>query len=531
MPMDSNVPTVVTVLGLGLSIDYGLLYVSRFRQERVVRGSAIAAAHASAHPATHTVVFSGVVVASSLAALFIFDSPLYRAMAAGGIAVTLVSLLTSVTLTPALLRILGSKMRVRGTALHRRRRMPLLSLARGVARHPWIVLVLVTGALAVAATPALDITLRDSRAKGLPDSFSSRHVAETLQERFDGGDTIPIIVLSRGSLEELNTYTEALRLRTDVRAVTSPVKLPNGFWSLVVTPTDTGTGAAAQGVVRAIRADPLVFDMIVAGPAAITTDFMDMMKSKASLVFAAIAFSTFVLLAFMSGSVVIPLKALLMNILSLTASFGVIVLVFQEGRLHDFTGVEAVGSIEPWIPMLIFVFTFALSMDYEVFLISAIKEMRDRGMPNGEAIAHGVHRSGKLVTSAALLMILVFMGFAMGESVQIKELGAAMGLAVFIDATLVRCLLLPASMALLGEANWWAPRRRKGAAMGTKPQPVAPPFSRSVPRFSHLRTNEQFRLVAPETVLPRRRYPAIPSISQNLTSATPEFLNGHPGQG
>lgn len=459
MSLDSNVPTVVSVMGLGLSIDYGLLYVARFRHESATHLNAYDAAHAAARSATHTVAFSSAVVGASMAAILTVNSPFYRAIAVGGVSAVSVALLANITLTPALISIFSKRVRGRTRGQHvRPARGAILVLARGVARRPMPVFLVVVMLLTVCAAPVIGAQLYHSGPKGLPKSFETRQVYDTIAGRFDGAERTPVVVLSRASSQEMKTYAAALRQRRDVSEVSEPIRLTDDTQVLTLLTRDSGVGEVAQGVVRSVRDDRLRFRTMVGGEAAANVDLKDAIKSSAPLALGLIAIASLVLLFAMSRSVVVPLKALAMSVLSLTASFGVLVLVFQEGYLSRFLGFEKIGSIEPWIPMLVFVLTFALSMDYEIFLISAIKEMRDKGMRNNEAVAEGLNRSGRLVTSAALLMIIVFAGFVTSTGVAVKELGVTMAVAVAIDATLVRCLLVPATMAMLGEGNWWAPR-------------------------------------------------------------------------
>jgi RND superfamily putative drug exporter len=194
----------------------------------------------------------------------------------------------------------------------------------------------------------------------------------------------------------------------------------------------------------------------------VLVDLGDEVAARAPLALLFVAVGTALLLWLMTGSVLIPLKALVMNVLSLGATFGVLVLVFQDGFGDDLLGFTATGAIETWLPVITFAFAFGLSMDYEVFLLSRIKEAHDSGMPNADAVAAGLQRSGKIITSAALLILVVFLAFVSGELVSIKEIGLAMSVAVVVDATIVRCLLVPATMDLLGEWNWWSPAWLRG---------------------------------------------------------------------
>jgi len=247
-----------------------------------------------------------------------------------------------------------------------------------------------------------------------------------------------------------------------------------------ITPRGKNQGHQAQDLVRALRADRPGFETWVTGPAAILVDFKALVLDGLPWALAILVGGTFVLLFLMTGSVLVPAKALVMNTLSLGATFGVLVWVFQDGHLSGLLDFTPTGALETWVPVIVFAFAFGLSMDYEVFLLSRVKELYDSGMSNDEAVAVGLQRSGRIITSAALLVLIVFLGFTTGKLLGIKQMGLALATAVAVDATLVRCLLVPATMTLLGDKNWWAPawlRRvhdRIGLREHVEPPPVQP---------------------------------------------------------
>jgi len=228
--------------------------------------------------------------------------------------------------------------------------------------------------------------------------------------------------------------------------------------------------------VRVLRGHRPHFTTYVTGSAASLADFKAEIASRIPYAAAWIALATFALLFLMTGSVLIPVKALVMNVLSLGATFGALVWIFQDGHLASLLGFTAFGAIEAWAPVIIFTFAFGLSMDYEVFLLSRIKEAHDEGNTTNDAVANGLQRSGRIITSAALLILIVFLGFAAGQTLGIKEMGLALAIAVAVDATLIRCVLVPATMTLLGPANWWAPAplRRLHQRIGLREAPAAP---------------------------------------------------------
>ena len=306
--------------------------------------------------------------------------------------------------------------------------------------------------------------------------------------RFPGIGAEPVIVVARASPQQLDAYVAGLGdragpgYRADLAEVGRAERLGRSDYARIdLVPTGHPQGDAARRLVGELRATRAGFPTWVGGETAVVIDFTDEVASSLLVAFGVIAVATFVLLFLMTGSVLVPLKALLMNTVSLGATFGALVWVFQWGNLEGPLGFTSPGAIETWVPVLIFVFAFGVSMDYEVFLLARIKELYDAGHPNDEAVRLGLQRSGRIITSAALLIVIVFAGFAAGRMVGIKEFGLALAVAIVVDATLVRCLLVPATMTLLGDANWWAPAplRRLHARIGLREDgPVPSPRDR-----------------------------------------------------
>jgi RND superfamily putative drug exporter len=311
--------------------------------------------------------------------------------------------------------------------------------------------------LGAASLPFLRVEFALNGPEQLPTSFEGRQVVDTLRDRFPGGSGDPIIVVARADADQVRSYAESLARQDGVAAVGEPREESPGLFSLEVQPVGESQGDRAQDLLRDLRADEPGFPTWVTGSVASLVDLKDELVDRGPLALTVIALSALVLLFLMTGSVLIPVKALLMNTLSLGASFGALVLVFQDGYLDDVLGFTSAGRLEVWVPVLAFVFAFGLSMDYEVFMLSRIREQHLAGADNDRAVALGLQHSGRIITSAALLIIVVFAGFAAGKLLGIKALGLAMSIAVLVDATLVRCLLVPATMTLLGRANWWAP--------------------------------------------------------------------------
>jgi RND superfamily putative drug exporter len=459
---------VVTMFGIGLGIDYGLLLVSRFREERR-QGHAIDASIArSVATAGRTIVFSGLTVAVSLAGLLLFDSPGLRSLATGGIGVVLVAVVAAVTLLPALLTLVGHRIRPGQQA---REHGPFWRLAGWVRRRALVVVAVVGGLLAFAALPFLGARFENPDARSLPRSSTARQLEE-LRPRFPELETTaPIEVLAETSPDDprLAEWLDDVGHLDGVAAVHVDDRLAAAGATLIeIVPDGPDEGTEAQGLVRAVRDHDAPFPVLVTGDAAELVDLKASIASRLPWALAVVALATVALLFLMTGSVVVPLKAVLMNLLSLGATFGVLVLVFQEGHLSGLLGFDPVGALDATIPLVVFLFAFGLSMDYEVFLLARIKEAWDETHDNDLAIATGLDRTGRIITSAAALLVIVFAGFAAGELVLVKQLGVGLAVAVIVDATLVRCLLVPATMTLMGRWNWWAPRglRRVHARFG-----------------------------------------------------------------
>jgi len=480
--LDPNVVPVTTFMGLGLAIDYSLLMVSRFREERGRGRSVEAAVVRTAETAGRTILFSALTVATALSGLFLFAEPIFKAIGAAGVAVVLIALLAALTLVPALLAALGHRIKAPTQPL------PddgaFARLATRVQRRPWSVALLVSAGLVLLGAPVLGVTFANGGSELLPAGFESRQVDEALAERFPGGGTDPVTVVARSTPAQLQAWAAGVLPTLPegiVAAVTPPVALDDGVTVLSVVPDGTSQGDTAKALVAALRADPAPGESYVTGQAAILVDFQHSIASRAPWAFLLVALATLVLLFLMTGSLVVPVKALVMNTVSLGATFGALVWIFADGHLEGLLGFEATGAIETWVPVLVFAFAFGLSMDYEVFLLARIKETYD-AQPAGQkdndaAVRLGLQRSGRIITCAALLVVIVFGGFATAQMLGIKQLGVALALAVAVDATIVRCLLVPATMTLLGERNWWAPAplRRLYARFGLRESvPVEP---------------------------------------------------------
>ncbi|MGF1648542.1 MAG: MMPL family transporter, partial [Kineosporiaceae bacterium] len=482
--------TVVSVLGLGLCIDYSLLVVSRYREEllgvagrtrRARRDRHALAVSLAMATAGRTVAFSGVTVALSLVGLLVFDTPALRAMGAAGVSVVILAVLVALTLVPALLAWAGAALERPGLLS----RLPHVGalvqrlgdvrttgsgtfarLARRVQARPVVVTAGVTLVLVLLAVPAARLDMRNSGIELLPVGDEQRVYAEVLAaDHPQVAQPGVTLVVASDDAAGVDAWAAGLGDLPGVAGLTpaqvlgeAPGAGPQSVVGVLVT-ADDPVGAEARRVVRDIRdaAPDAPFPVLVTGEAATLVDLLDAIRADAPAAVAVVVLTTLALLFLMTGSLLVPVKALVMNVLSLGAALGVLVWVFQDGRLEGLLGFTSTGGVEVVIVPLVLAFGFGLSMDYEVFLLARIKEHHDLGLPNDEAVAEGLQRSGRIVSSAALVLVIVFAGFGTGQLLLIKQMGVALAVAVVLDATLVRMLLVPATMTLLREWNWWAP--------------------------------------------------------------------------
>jgi putative drug exporter of the RND superfamily len=480
---------VITMLGLGLAVDYSLLVISRFREERAAGLELPEAIERTLATAGRTVAFSGLTVAAALCGLLAFAEPFLRSLAWGGIGVVLVAMVAAVTLVPALLGLWGR--RIRPGPAPATDRGVFYRLSRVVQRAAPVIVVAVAALLVLLAVPFRHARLENSGLESLPRSSASRQLFDTVDARFAGGGTDPIVVVveSVPGSPQAADYLHRVGQLPGVARVEPRQGTPPQLTVLDVVPKGTSEGPVATRLVQRIRALERPVAVGVTGPAAFLVDYRDSLTGRLPYALGLIGLATFALLFLMTGSVVVPVKAIVMNVLSLGASFGALVWVFQEGHLSGLLGFDPPGMVDITVPVLIFVFAFGLSMDYEVFLLSRIKEAWDETGDNDRAVALGLQRTGRIVTSAAALIVIVFLGFAAGELLTIKEVGLGMAIAVVLDATVVRMLLVPATMKLMGRWNWWAPpaMRRLHDRFGLAEQrPPAPPRPQDQERLGSL---------------------------------------------
>jgi RND superfamily putative drug exporter len=468
---------IVTMLGLGLAIDYALFVVSRFREERRMPGATTEAALVrTMTTAGRTVAFSGVTVAIALASLLLFPQVFLRSMGFGGMAAVLVAMLGALTVLPALLAVLGHRVDALRVPLHRLVPRRLRSggtdrgnhgawsrLAHSVMRRPVVYVAVIVPVLLLAGVPFLSVEFGGVDHRALPAGVESRVVSERLVDEFPGGDVTTIdaaVTFGSGTVDRsaLDAYASRVGDLDGVTAA-SVTGAGDGTAVLSVEYGTDGIGSEARDLVGAVRdvPPPEGAEVLVGGRAAELRDLLASLGSTLPWMGLFVLGVTLVLLFLAFGSVVLPVKAVAMNVLSLSASFGALVWIFQDGHLSGLLGFASTGTIEATQPILMLALAFGLSMDYEVFLLSRVREQWDRTGDNAVAVATGLQRTGRIITSAAVLLVVVIGAFATSGIVFIKMIGVGMIIAILVDATIVRALLVPATMRLLGRWNWWAP--------------------------------------------------------------------------
>ena len=507
---------ITTILGLGLGIDYGLFMVTRFREElhrqptlptylsggthppgppgegttpphppEAFRPNVEAAVARTVATAGRTVAVSGVTVALALTSLMLFPEDFLRSMGYGGVATVAVDVLAALTVLPALLAVLGH--RVNALRIRRSVQRPgrdessgaWYRLARSVMRRPLVYVTVITIALLALGAPFLRISWGGTDARTLPASSTIRQVSEALDSEFPVNSTAPIEALVTGPATPAQLAAYLHRIDAVPGVTGARVTGVRGDVTRVdIGYTPATVSSAARHIVTGIRAltPPAGTAVLVGGTTAGLVDELASLGATLPWMALLVCLSTFVLLFLAFGSVILPVKAIVMNVLSLSATFGVIVWIFQWGHLSGLLRFTPTGSIDPTMPILMLAIIFGLSMDYEVFLLSRIRERYDQTGDNTIAVAAGLQRTGGVITSLALLLIIVVGAFSASGITFIKLMGVGMIVALLVDASVVRVLLVPATMRLLGRANWWAPRplRRLYARYGIKEESPAP---------------------------------------------------------
>ncbi len=456
---------LVTGLGLGLAIDYSLFIVSRYREEIARHGPGPRAMRRTLATAGRTVAFSSLTVAGAIASLAVFPQRFLYSMGIGGFCVALIAAAIALIVLPAVLTLLGARVNsLTPPFLARRAERDAREahegfwyrLSRLVMRFPGRIAATTAALLIALGLPFFGIVFTSVDAQVLPESASARQVDDVLRAEFPPYRDTPETLAVRGSAADADRAARAAAAVPGAAAVSPPQRLAGGNWAIDVTSTAAPLDPRSQDLVRDLRALP--GDALVTGTTAGHLDLQESLVDHLPLVLAIVFVVTFVVLFVMTGSVVLPIKQVLMNALGLSAVFGILVLVFQDGRFEGLLGYTSQGGLESTQPLLLFAVVFGLSTDYGVFLLSRIKEARDAGHDNSEAVAIGLERTGRIVTAAALLLSIAIGAFVTSQIIFIKELGFGVAIAVLIDATIIRALLVPALMQLLGKWNWWAPR-------------------------------------------------------------------------
>jgi uncharacterized membrane protein YdfJ with MMPL/SSD domain len=477
-PVDENISAIVLLIGLAVGVDYSMFYLKREREERAAGKSESAALEAAAATSGRSVLISGLTVMTAMAGMFLTGDKTFGSFAMATILVVAIAVLGSLTVLPALLSWLGDRVnKVRVPFLHRFQR-PEGGRAWGwildrVLAHPLVSVVGATAVLVALALPALGMKTVVPGAEALPQDLPAVQTYNRLQAAFPGGQDPATVVVKAPSIDDPQVKTAIADLQRQALAggqFHQPVEVSVNRARTVAqidlpiagSSTDATSNAAlaslrgriVPGTVGAIDG----VEVGVTGTTAISKDFDSAMRSTAPLVFAFVLAFAFVLLLVSFRSIVLAVKAILLNLLSVAAAYGILVLVFQHSWAKGILDFDYSGGVMAFMPVFLFVILFGLSMDYHVFILSRIREAYDRGMKTEDAVAHGIKTTAGVVTSAAIVMVFVFGIFATLSIVMLKQFGVGLAAAVLIDATIVRAVLLPAAMTLLGDWNWYLPR-------------------------------------------------------------------------
>jgi RND superfamily putative drug exporter len=482
------VENIVTMIGLAVGIDYSLFIVSRYREERKKGFDKLGAIGAAGATANRAVFFSGMTVVLALLGMFIIPTTIFRSLATGAILVTIASIAASMTLLPAILALLGD--RVNWPRLSQRAKVDSSPdpkggfwdrLTRGVMKYP--VVFLLASILVLGSLGSFYFQMHRGTSQNvstLPDGFESKAAFVTLQDKFGaGGTTDPVQIIVQGNVNTPHVQTAVATLQAEIEAdpafagQTTVTPSPDGADALMIQAFFAGDPSSdpAFAAIDSLR-DSLVphafgsvagTTVFVGGNTAFFTDFLTVADQYQWIVLAFVLGLSFILLTVVFRSIVLPIKAILMNLLSVGAAYGAVTLVFQKGVGIGFFNslgfkFHQADAIEAWLPLFLFSILFGLSMDYHVFLLSRIREEYDKTHDNTEAVAYGLRTTAGIITGAALIMVAVFIGFAAGRLGPLQQMGFGLAVAVFMDATIVRTLLVPAGMRLLGDRNWYLPK-------------------------------------------------------------------------
>ncbi len=500
-PVDEAISSVVLLIGLAVGVDYSMFYLRREREERARGRTEEAALEAAAATSGRAVLVSGITVIAAMAGMYFGGAPTFLSFATGTILVVAIAVLGSLTVLPAVLSKLGDRVNKGRVPFLRPEKRTGEARAWGwvldrVLRRPAISMVVAGAVLVALAIPVFHIHTADSGVDGLPRSLSIMQTYDRMQAAFPGETFSADVVVEGKNLDVAQVRDAAQELRQVAREsdqFQEPVTVdvsPDKQVAVVEVPlAGSGTDDRSMNAVRTLREDvvPDAFGSVssgsvvgVAGFTAGSVDFNELMSSRIWLVFGFVFSVAFLLLLVTFRSIVIPIKAILLNVLSVAAALGIVTWVFQDGNLESLLGFDSTGAVTAWFPIMLFVILFGLSMDYHVFILSRIKEAVDRGERTEDAVSHGIKSTAGVVSAAALVMVGVFSIFATLSFIDMKMFGVGLAAAVLIDATLVRGVLLPATMKLLGDWNWYLPSwlewLPKGPALeGGAPAPAPEP--------------------------------------------------------
>jgi len=477
-PLSVFTINMLTAMGLALGIDYSLFVLSRFREERADGREKLDAIAAAGATASRAVLFSGIAFVLAMVGLLLVPSTIMRSLAAGAILVGVVAIVAALTLLPAVLSLLGDRVNALKLPFFGRAAVGQAGgesrfwsrIVRAVMRRPVLSLALAVGLLVAAAVPVLNLDTGSAGPSTFPDRFESKQGLLLLSEEFPSGGVDPVEVAVAGVVDSSRVRAAIERLDADAgrRPIFGePAVETNEAGSLARITLPIGGDAGAEqatNAVRDLRADivPQAFagidaEVAVGGPTAEEIDYQDTMERWLPRIFVFVLGLSFILLTIAFRSIVVAASAIVMNLLAVGAAYGLLVLVFIEGVGNELFGFQQADAVEAWVPLFLFAVLFGLSMDYQVFLLSRIRERYSKNGDNDEAIAFGVGSTARLITGAALIIIAVFWGFARGDLIMFQQMGFGVAVALLIDATIVRSVLVPASMKLLGERTWYLP--------------------------------------------------------------------------
>jgi uncharacterized membrane protein YdfJ with MMPL/SSD domain len=478
VPADGVTLQVIILVGLAVGVDYSLFYIRREREERAAGRTKLDALDMAAATSGRAVLISGLTVMIAMAGMFLTGNTTFMGMGLGTILVVAVAVLGSLTVLPAVLAGLGDRINKGRIPLLRRRSEARDSRAWGwlidrVMRRPVVAVVLAGGALLALSIPALGMQTKLPGTEDLPKDLATIQAYHKVQAAFPSEASPATVVVKASDVTSPQVKTAIAGFEKTIKAddqytgqITTDINAAHDVAVLNVGLPGTGSGDKAQDAVKHLRDDilPATLDRTggvtaeVSGQAAAEADFNTLMKTKTPLVFGFVLGLAFLLLLVTFRSIVIPIKAIVLNLLSVGAAYGLLKIVFQDGRGEGLLGFESNGGITSWLPLFLFVILFGLSMDYHVFILSRVREGWQRGMSTEKAVAHGIKTTAGTVTAAAMVMVLVFAAFATESGLEMKQLGVGLAAAILIDATIIRGVLLPATMKLLGKWNWYLPR-------------------------------------------------------------------------